>query len=251
VPGASLGEAARVDPGSGRADPAHRGDGMTLRRAALIAGIAYLLMPVTFAEFYVFPKLLIAGNIEQTVQNIVAHERLFVVGMLCHLVTLMLDVVIAWALYILLAPVNRSLSLLAAWFRLVYVAAALVGLMNLVNVFRLLHTPDYLAAFGSQQLHAQAKLLLASFRADFSMSLFIFGIHLGLVGYLVYRSGYIPRVLGIVLALMGALWVTNSLRPYLFPNALPGFLWLFGFGELLFPLWLVIRGWKIPEPARG
>jgi len=226
-------------------------DGLSLRRAALIAGISYLLMPVTFAEFFVFPKLLVAGHVEQTVQNIAAHPKLFFAGFLCHLITLMLDVVIAWALYVLLAPVNRALSLLTAWIRLVYTAVALFALMNLVTVFRLATTPDYLAAFGPQQLDAQVKLLLGEFRNGFSMSLAIFGIHLALLGYLVFRSGYIPRVLGIVLALVGVMWVANALRPYLYPSANFGFVIYVGFGELLFPLWLVIRGRRIPEPATG
>jgi Domain of unknown function (DUF4386) len=141
-------------------DSASRNEGLTLRQAALVAGISYLLMPVTFAEFYVFPKLFVPGNIEQTSQNIAAHGRLFFVDTLCHFVTLILDAIIAWALYALLAPVNRALSLLTAWFRLIYAAVALSGLLNLVTVFRLLHTPDYLTLFGAQQLHAQVRLLL-------------------------------------------------------------------------------------------
>jgi hypothetical protein len=107
-----------------------------LRQATLIAGFAYLLMPVTIAEFYINPKLLVAGNVEQTAQNIAAHGTLFAAAILCYLVTLILDVIIAWAL-----------SLLTAWFRLVYTLIALVGLLNLTTVYRLLHTPVYLTAF--------------------------------------------------------------------------------------------------------
>src|SRR5690348_4925262 len=120
-------------------DTADRIAGLSLRQAAVVAGIAYLLMPVTFAEFYAFPKLLVAGDIGQTVQNISAHGTLFFVAILCHFITLTLDIVIAWALYVLLAPVNRALSLLTAWFRLVYTVIALSGLMNLVTVWRLLN----------------------------------------------------------------------------------------------------------------
>ena len=118
-----------------------------MRQAALIAGFAYLLMPVTIAEFYINPKLLVAGNVEQTAQNIAAHGTLFAAAILCYLVTLILDIIIAWALYILMMPVSRSVSLLTAWFRLVYTLIALVGLLNLTTVYRLLHTPVYLTAF--------------------------------------------------------------------------------------------------------
>ena len=229
--------------------PANHGEGMTLRQAALVAGICYLLMPVAYAEFAIYPKLVIPGNIEQTSQNIVAHGGLFSAAILCYLITFILDVVIAWALYVLLAPVNRSLSLLTAWFRLMYTAIGLFSLLNLVTVFRLLHTPDYLTEFGPGPLQAQLDLLLHSFRYDWSFSLLIFGIHLVLLGYLIYRSGYIPWIIGILLILDGLVWVINPLKPYLYPNARLGFLVPFSFVELLLPLWLVIRGWKIQEPT--
>lgn len=129
-----------------------------MRQAALIAGFAYLLNPVTYAE-YVYPKLVTTGNAEQTVQNISTHGGLFLAALFCYLVSFIGDVVIAWALYVLLAPVNRSLSLLTAWFQLVYAAVALGGLLNMVSVFRLLNTPEYLTFFGSSQLHGQVYLL--------------------------------------------------------------------------------------------
>ena len=223
-------------------------EGLTLRQAALTAGIAYLLMPVTIAEFSIFPKLVIPGNSELTVENIAAHGKLFFVGVLCQLVTLILDVIIAWAFYILLAPVNRALSLLTAWFRLVYTVMALAGLLNLVTVFRLVHTPEYLTAFGPASLRAQVDLLFNSFHYDWSISLVIFGIHLILLGYLIYRSSYIPRILGILLILDGIGWVFTPLKPYLYPKANLGFFFIASFVELLLPLWLIIRGWKIPEP---
>jgi len=100
-------------------------DGITLRQAALVAGFTYLLNPVTYAE-YVYPKLVIPGNIAQTAQNISAHGGLFLAAIFCYLISFIGDVVLAWALYVLLAQVNRSLSLLAAWFQLVYAAVALV-----------------------------------------------------------------------------------------------------------------------------
>ena len=170
-----------------------------MRKAALIAGFAYVLSPVTTAEFSIMPRLVIPGNIEQTVQNISAHSGQFVAAIFCYFVTFLEDIVIAWALYVLLAPVNKSLSLLTAWFRLMFAAVALVGWLNLMTVYRLLTTPDYLTLFGTSPLRAQVQLLLQSFRYDWSISLIIFGIHLVLLGYLVCRSGYIHWIIGILL----------------------------------------------------
>jgi hypothetical protein len=231
----------------------NRDERPTLRQAALIAGLGYILMPVSFAELYIYPKLVIRGNIEQTVHNIVADGRLFVVAILCYLITLILDVVIAWALYILLVPVNRSVSLLTAWFRLVYTVIALVGLLNLTTVYRMLNSPDYASAFEPRQLHAQVMLLLNSYRYDWSVSLMIFGIHLGLLGYLIWRSGYIPKIIGVLLVIDGLGWVIQPLRPYLYPNSQLGLILVrsfttISFSELILPLWLLVRGWKIQEP---
>ncbi len=225
------------------------GEGVSLRQAALIAGFGYLFMPAVYAEFSILPRLVIPGNIQQTIQNIATHERLFAAAILCYFFTFILDVVIAWALFILLVPVNRSLSLLTAWMRLVYTVGALFALMNLVAVYRLVTTPDYLAAFGAGPLQAQVKLLLNSFRYDWSMALIIFGIHLVMLGWLIFRSTYIPRIIGLLLAINGAGWVIDGLHPYLYPDAHLGFVFYTFFGELVFMLWLLIRGWKIREAA--
>jgi len=223
--------------------------GLSLRQAAVIAGLGYLLNPVSYAEYSLYPRLEIPGNVEQTAQNIANHGGVFAALILCYLINFIGDVVIAWALYFLLAPVNRSLSLLTAWFRLIYTAVALSGVMNLVTVYRLLHEQQYLTLFAAGPLHAQMELLLNSFQYTWSMSLVIFGIHLILLGILIFRSGYIPRILGILLVIDGLGWMISMLRPYLYPDVHLGFLFVTYLGELIFMLWLLIRGWKIPEPA--
>ena len=225
--------------------------GITLRQAALIAGFAYLLDPVSYAEFTLYPKLVIPGNIDQTVANITAHGGTFVAMTLCYFINFIEDIVIAWALYILLAPVNRSLSLLAAWFRLIYAALALGGTLNLVTVYRLINTPEYATVFGARALRAQVNLLLHSFRYDYAFVLIIFGIHLCLLGYLLFRSGYtgwISKVVGVLLVVPGIGWIVYELSPYLYPSANLDWLFYTFFGELIFMLWLLIAGWRIKEP---
>jgi len=222
---------------------------VTLRQAALIVGFTYLLSPVSYAEFTIYPKLVISGDIEQTVANIGSHHGLFLGALFCFMINFIEDIIISWGLYILLAPVNRAIALLAAWFQLVYATIALVGLFNLATVYRMLTTPEYLKVFGTAPLHAQVDLLIHSFRYDYSLALAIFGLHLLLVGGLIVRSRYMPWWLGILLIVDGLGWVVDSLQPYLYPDANLGFIFVTFFGEIVFMLWLLIRGWKIREPA--
>jgi len=229
--------------------PANRYEGITLRQAAVVAGFAYLLNPVSYAEFSIYPKPVVASNVDQTVQNISAHLSLFAAAILCYIISFIGDVIIACAVYVLLASVNRALSLLTTWFQLVYAAVALCAVFGLLDVYHLLATPYYLTVFGSGQLHAQVWLLLHSFHYEWSMSLIIFGIHLVLLGYLIYRSGYVPWILGIVLFIAGLGWMIAGLGPYVLPNANLDFTFITAFGEVLFILWLWIRGWKVQEPT--
>jgi hypothetical protein len=230
---------------------AYRNDGLTLRQAALVAGFGYLLSPVTIAEFQLYPKIVIAGNPVQTFANIGAHSGTFAAIIVCYLVAFLEDVVIAWALFYLLAPVNRALSLLTAWFRLIYAAIVLVGLTNLVSAYRLVTTPSYAGSFGVVPLRAQVDLLLHAFRYDWSFSLIVFGVHLVLLGYLIYRSRYIPWIIGVILVLDGIAWIVDSLQPYFYPSAHLEWLFVVFFSELILMLWLLIFGWRLREPGAG
>lgn len=233
-------------------NPAAHDRGITLPQAALIAGFGVLIMAFTgpFAELFVYARLVIPGNIEQTTQNIAANKGLFLAGIFAYFTMLVCDVVVAWALYVLLIPANRSLSLLAGWLRLVYAVIGLLCLAKLATVFRLLRTPDYARAFGADHLHAQVDFLLKSFQYEWGMGLVLFGVYLGLLGVLVCRCDYIPTVLGILLVIGGLGWVVDSLRPYLYPNADLGFVMIASsVFELIFMLWLLIRGWRIQEPT--
>jgi len=223
--------------------------GLTLRQAAVTAGIAYVLNPVSYAEFSIYPKLVIAGDIALTAQNISAHRGLFAAAIGCYLLSFLGDIVLAWSLYHLLAPVNRSLSLLASWFQLVYAAIALSGIVNLVAVYQLLTQPDYLSTFGAQQLDGQVLLQLHLFRHSWELGLILFGIHLVLLGYLIFRSSYIPKLIGILLVIDGIGWIVNSAGPYVLPRANLGWTMVTAFGELIFMLWLLIRGWKVPDAS--
>lgn len=219
----------------------------SLRNAALIAGFGLLIMVIAapFAELFVYPKLVVPGNAAETVKNIIENKSLFISGIFGYLITFILDVVVAWALYVLLRPVNENLSLLTAWFRLIYTVIALVALLNLVTVFRLLNTSDYSTVFQPGQLNAQVMVSLKTFRYHWYFGLLFFAIHLALLGYLVFKSKYIPRILGILLIITALGYLLSNLKPYLFPSVNLDFAMYTFYGELVFMLWLLIRGSRI------
>jgi hypothetical protein len=224
---------------------------MSLRTAALLAGIGLLIMVIAapFAELFVYPKLVVPGNAVETTKNIMANETLFTAAIFGYLITFICDLLVAWALYVLLKPVDENLSLLTAWMRLVYTVIALVALLNLVTVLRLINTSDYLTLFQPEQFYAQVMLSIHAFRSNWYFGLIFFGIHLGFLGYLVIRSKYIPNILGVLLIIAGLGYLLTNLKPFLFPNVNLDFAEYTFYGELIFMLWLLIRGPRIQESS--
>lgn len=218
-----------------------------IRSASLTAGIALLLMSVVaiFGNFVAVGGLITEGNAGQTAQDITASQGLFRLGVASLVVVIALDVVIAWALYRVFRPVHAGLSILAAALRLVYSAVFMVAIAQLVGVARLLGDDAHRAAFGADQLNAQAMLQIGAFTDIWYVSQLLFGLHLLVLGFLAYRSGYVPRVLGVLLTIAGLGYAADSLGMVLSTGpwtAISSFTFL---GELLLALWLVIRAGRI------
>ena len=233
------------------ASASYRSYGLTLRQAALTAGFGILIMAffAPAAEFYVFPKLFVDGDIEATRQNILQNPALFWYGAMGHFITLTCDIFVAWALYVLFRPVNPALSLLAALFRLVYTVIAFVGLFNLFTAFRMMASPDHAAAIGAEQLNAQVYVLLNSFGYIWSAGLILFGAHLFLLGMLILKSSYVPSIIGALVSIAGLGYFAYYLSAYVAPDFELGWLFFTFFGELIFMLWLLIAGWTLKGPA--
>jgi hypothetical protein len=223
---------------------------MSLHKAAIVAGIGLLIMTIfaIFANFFVFQKLIIPGDATTTANNIMTNEMQFRIGICSFLIVIICDVVVAWALYVFLKPVNKSLSLLAALFRLVYATIFAIALVNYYSVFQLLSGSDYLAIFETSKLHAQVMLSINAFRDGWAVGFVFFGLHLALLGYLVFRSDYIPRILGILLIVAGIGYLIDNFGKFLFPNFDVIISMVTGLGELIFMFWLLIKGSKIQEP---
>ena len=221
------------------------------RRAARIAGVGYLVIFVLsiFANFVVRTSLVESGDAATTVANIRDAEGLFRLGLVSFMVVVVVDVAIAWALYIVFKSVSRELSLLTAWFRLVSTVFLGVALVFFFETLQLLSGADYLKAFDDQQLNAQVMVALDAFDDAWLIGLACFGIHLVLLGSLVMRCDVGSRILGVVLMIAGIAYVTDTLAHALLANyddletvflvlvAVPSVI-----GELWLGLWLLLRG---------
>lgn len=221
------------------------------RKVARMAGLLYLtiIFAGIFAEFFVRQSLIVPGNASATAGNILASESLFRMGIAADLIMIICDVALALAFYLLLEPVNRSLALLAAFFRLAQATVLGINLLNLFSALQLLSGANYLKAFGADQLYAQAMLDLNAHATGYSLGLVFFGLSVLILGYLIVRSGYIPGILGILLIFASAGYLVDSFAKVLMPNY-DSFAAVFALivfvpaliGELALGLWLLIKG---------
>jgi hypothetical protein len=225
----------------------------TRGQGSLVAGIGYVLTWATWvAQYHVLPKLVVADDAAQTVQNILAHPRLFNGAIVLMMINFVGDVLATWGLYYLLKPTSVGLSLLAAWSRLVYTAVGIAAQFPLVTVRQLLLTPDYpknLARLGQEQLRAQVMLALDGSQYQFGYSLLFFGLSLMVLGVLLYKAGFVRRVLGILIVLDGAGWALVRLGAYFFPGVDVSFLSVTFYGELVLMVWLLAWGSRLKDPV--
>jgi len=223
---------------------------VSLRKAALTAGVGLALMVLIapFANFYVLPKIIVAGDAAGTAENMLAWEGLFRLGAMSILVVAILDIIIAWGLYVLLKPVNRSLSLLTAWFRIIYATVFAVAIANLFHPLQWVKSPHYLQVFEPGQIHAQVLMSVEAFQKEWNLGLIIFGCHLLVLGFLLYKADYIPRVIGILVVIAGGGYMVNGVIHGLLPDVNLGLLMVTFIGEVVFLFWLLIKGPRLKDP---
>ena len=217
---------------------------ISLRQSAIIAGIGLLIMAlaVPFAQFQIFPSLIDYENPEVTANNLLNNKLYFIFGIFLNFLTIICDIVVAWALYLLLKPVNRNWSLLVAWFRLIYAGIYLVALSNLIKVLGLLKADTYFKATNPDQICDQILFHLKSFGFEMEFGYVHFGIYLSLLGYLVLKASCIPKIFGWLLIIAGFGYIITSMGNFLFPDINTDLVMITFFGELIFMVWLLVRG---------
>lgn len=216
-------------------------------RNARIAGVLYLVIAAAaiVAHMYVPSNLIVGGDPATTVANIAASGTLFRLGIASEFAVLLSEVVLSVLLYMLLKPVNRSVSLLAMASRLVMTTIHGLNLLNSYIVLMLVSGTGSVAGFDPGQTNALVSLFLGAYDYGFTIGILFLTIHVFALGYLIVRSGYFPPVLGYLFLAAGLGYLIDSSGLLFFPGytSTPIYLMLpITISEIAFPLWLVIRG---------
>jgi len=220
----------------------------SINKTARMAGFFYFMYVVITIPSDVYrDRFIVLGDAAATANNIMASEWLFRLSFVGDLLSAVFFLLAAWALYVLLKPVNKGLALLFLLLNLGGVTVYSINLLNQLAAVLLLSGADYLKVFQADQLQSLAMFFLDLRQNGYWIAQIFFGAWLFPLGYLVYKSGFLPRILGIVMMIHFVGWTMTSLQFFLFP----------GFGVIIYltgplgfisevglTLWLLIKGVK-------
>ena len=220
---------------------------------ARIGGALYLIIIVIglFGEAFVRDRLIVSGDAAATAANIMSHESLWRFHIAAELFLLMCAVALLLILFILLRPVSKDLMLLAVFFNLAAIIIEAVTTMRLLEALFPLGNSAFLKAFTPDQLNAISNLSLKSHGYGFGVSLLFFGCFCVIVGYLIFRSRYLPKTIGVLMQIAGMCYLTNSFALVLSPGVanrlFPAILVPSFVGELSVCLWLLVKGVNVQK----
>ncbi len=221
-------------------------------KAACIAGAVYLSLVLTgpFSLIYVPNKLIVHGNATATANNILAHETLFRLGIVADLVGAVIFIFVVMALYRLLSSVSTTHASHMVALALVSAAVGFMNVLNNIAALTLFRGADFLAVLEKPQRDAMAMLFLRLHGQGIVINEIFWGLWLLPFGILVMRSGFLPRILGVLLIVNCFAYVVVSLTSLLLPtyaSLVNRYAFIPETGELWIMLWLLIKGAKV-EP---
>lgn len=224
---------------------------LSQHKAVTILRILYPIWVVVglFSIMYVPATLIVAEDAAATASNILADESLFSMGIAGSLITQLILIVVVLVLYKLFKPVNKNHASLMVIFALVGVPIAMLNTLNRIAALLLLSGADYLKVFGADQLQALMMFFLNLNEQGVIIASIFWGLWLFPLGYLIYKSGYFPKILGVLMAIAGFGYLIGSFMHILLPNyeAISPVLELMTVGETVFMGWVVLKGAKIPS----
>lgn len=234
----------RSERGDSVADWTSETSPLTCARAA---GVLYLVIIVLglFSEIFVRSPLISPGDAAATASNIIAAEGLFRVGFLTDSMMFLSDVALAVLLFMLLRPVHKTLALIALCFRLTQTAVIALNLLHYYAALLLLKGLGYTSVFEGAQLDALSSLFLDLHSHGYDLGLILFGVHCLVLGYLIAKSLYLPKVLGYLVMAAGVTYLIGSYTRFLLPDfvgAVSPIYLVAIVSELSLCLWLLIKG---------
>lgn len=213
------------------------------------AGGAFYLIIIAlgvFGQAFVRDRIVVAGDAAATASNITSAESLWRFGIAAEYLAIICTVALAMIYYFLLRPVSKEINLLATLFRMVAVVVQAVAVLNLVAALFPLGDAAYLRSFTPEQLHAMTSLAIRSHAYGYGVALLFTGCTFLFHGYLIFKSGYLPKTLGVLIEVAGLGYLANSFALILYPTVaglvflaiiLPVFV-----GEMSLSLWLLVKG---------
>ena len=222
---------------------------MNPNKTARIAGFLYLLLMLfgVFGLLYAPNALVVQGDAVVTANNIKANEFLFRLSIVSTLISQVVNIFLVVFLYKLLKPVNKNYAALMVIFILVAVPIAMLSVLNKVAVLLLLSGAGYLAVFTTNQLQALVPVFLDLHEYGMSIAGIFWGLWLFPMGYLVFKSNYIPKIIGVLLIIGGMGYLIDFVTFFVFPNFGVVFSEYAFLGEVLMVFWLLIKGVNVEQ----
>ncbi len=220
------------------------------KRTARIAGLLYLLIAICgmFSIGYMPATVFNLEDAAANAQGLAEHAGLFRLGIFADMLTILFEIAVTAILYTLLKPVSSTLSLMAALARFGMIVVMALNLVPYLMMALVLSGPDFLAAFDNAQLQGLALMFLQAHELGVYAWQIFFGAHLLVLGYLVWASGYLPRVLGGMMLIGSFGYSLQAMEKFVLPGnevlgvAVIGLLTIVTIGEIGFALWLLVRG---------
>ena len=220
----------------------------SINKTARVAGFLYLLLlPLGIFGLLLPSSLILPGDIAGTIHNIMASESLFRLGIMSALLTQLVNIFVVLALYKLLNPVDKNHAALMVVFSLLGVPIAMLSELNKFGVLLVLNGTGYLTTFTAEQVQALVSLFLDLHKYGINIAGIFWGLWLFPMGYLVFKSGFLPRILGILLMIGCFGYLFDSVTFFLFPNLDVTISQYTFIGEILLPLWLLIKGGDVEK----
>lgn len=220
----------------------------SIQKTARLSGVLYLALAVlsAFGLVYVPFMLIVPGDAAATASNIVTSESLFRLGFVSNLVAYTVNIFVALLLYKLLKPVNKGIASLMVLLILMGLA---IGMLNELNQFAalLILGAGHLTAFTAAQSQTLASLFLDIYEHGFTIAHIFWGLWLFPMGYLIFRSGFLPRVIGVLLAIAGLGYLVDFTLFFLFPEVTVSVSNFTFVGEVVLIFWLMIKGVNVEQ----